>query len=218
MAMVTHPFDQLAARYDAWFEGNEGRLIFQIELAAIRAAAQAAPQPWLEVGVGSGRFAAALGINVGIDPSEKLLEIARRRGVHATRAYGEHLPFEDNAFGTVFLIVTICFVDDPLPVLQECHRVLHRDGKLIIGLVPQESVWGKKYTAEGEHGHPFYSHAHFYTVSQVESMLDKAGFTLEGCFSTLFQPPDRVVQPEFPRPGCIGAAGFVVFRARRTSS
>ena len=208
-------FDRLADRYDAWFEGDEGRLIFQIELEAIRAAAQTAPRPWLEVGVGSGRFAAALGgIDVGIDPSERLLEMAYSRGVNTVKGYGERLPFGDNSFGAVFLIVTICFVDDPMPVLQECRRVLHRDGKLIIGLVPRESPWGKKYAAKGMHGHPFYSHAHFYTVSQVESMLNEAGFTLEGCLSTLFQPPDRVVQPELPRPGCTGAAGFVVFRAR----
>ena len=206
-------FDRLADRYDAWFEGDEGRLIFQIELEAIRAAAQTAPRPWLEVGVGSGRFASALGIDVGIDPSEKLLEMAHARGVSTIRGRGERLPFADGSFGTVFLIVTICFVDDPMAVLQECRRVLRSGGKLILGFVPRESPWGEKYAAEGMRGHPFYSHAHFYTVSQVESMLNEAGFTLEGCLSTLFQPPDRVVQPELPRPGCTGAAGFVVFRA-----
>ncbi len=207
-------FDQLASRYDAWFDGEEGRLIFQIELAAIQAATQTAPRPWLEVGVGSGRFAAALGIDVGVDPSENLLKMARERGVRVVRGYGEHLPFAASAVGTVFLIVTICFVDDPLPVLRECQRVLRPGGKLIVGLVPRESPWGKKYTAAGRHGHPFYVHARFYTVSQVESMLSKTGFTLEGCRSTLFQPPDCVAQPELPQPECSATAGFVVVRAR----
>lgn len=208
-------FDRLAHRYDAWFDGDEGRLIFQIELAAIRGAAQAASRPWLEVGVGSGRFAAALGIDVGIDPSENLLEMARGRGVHAIRGYGEHLSFPDNAFGAVFMIVTICFVDDPVPVLQECHGVLRPDGKLIVGLVPRESAWGEKYIAEGRRGHPFYSHARFYTVSQVKSLLHKAGFTLEDCTSTLFQPPGRAVEYEAPKEGCGSKAGFVTFVARK---
>lgn len=122
-------FDRLVRRYDVWFDGDEGRLIFQIKLAAIRAVAQAAPQPWLEIGVGSGRFAYALGMDVGIDPSEKLLEMARKRGVHAIRGYGEHLPLANNSFGAVFMIVTICFMDDPAPILRECHRVL-RPGKI----------------------------------------------------------------------------------------
>jgi len=30
------------------------------------------PGPWLEIGIGSGRFAQALGIETGIDPSIKL--------------------------------------------------------------------------------------------------------------------------------------------------
>ena len=92
--------------------------------------------------------------------------------------------------------------------------MLRPGGELIVGLVPRESPWGKKYTAVGRHGHPFYTHARFYTVSQVESMLNKAGFTHEGCRSTLFQPPDHVAHPEPPRSECSGTAGFVVFRAR----
>lgn len=208
-------FDGLAHRYDAWFDGDEGRLIFEIELAAIRATAQVAPRPWLEVGVGSGRFAAALGINVGIDPSEKLLEIARGRGVDSIREYGEHLSFADNSFGAVFMIVTICFVDDPLPVLRECHRVLYPDGKLIVGLVPRESAWGEKYTVEGQRGHPFYSHAKFYTVSEIESLLEKAGFYSRRCVSTLFHPPGRTVEYEAPKEGCDPEAGFVTFIAQK---
>jgi len=35
----------------------------------------------LEIGVGTGRFASPLGIEYGIDPSEKMLEIAKKRGV-----------------------------------------------------------------------------------------------------------------------------------------
>ena len=49
-------FDDLASEYDAWFD-KEGSLIFFIELQAFRALLQSLPKPWLEVGVGSGRFA-----------------------------------------------------------------------------------------------------------------------------------------------------------------
>lgn len=208
-------FDRLADRYDAWFEGKDGRLVFQSELAAIRAVSSDAPRPWLEVGVGSGRFAQALGIDVGIDPAERLLAMARRRGVHVVHGYGEHLPFADSSFGAVFMIVTICFVDDPVPVLQECRRVLRPEGSLVIGLVPRESPWGKEYVRKGKEGHPFYSYARFYTIPEIESLLKRTGFSPQRCVSTLFQPPGQVEVAEAPRPGCNPKAGFLVYVASR---
>jgi len=69
-------FDSLAADYDAWFE-KEGRLIFASEVEALRQALPLLPKPWIEVGIGSGRFAQALGIDIGLDPSSKLLKIAQ---------------------------------------------------------------------------------------------------------------------------------------------
>jgi len=59
-------FDNLALAYDAWFEG-EGKLIFAIETRALQEVLPSLPKPWLEVGVGSGRFAQALGIETGVD-------------------------------------------------------------------------------------------------------------------------------------------------------
>jgi hypothetical protein len=61
------PFDNLASAYDAWFE-QEGKLIFTIEVEAFRKVLPLLSKPWLEVGVGSGRFAQALNIKMGIDP------------------------------------------------------------------------------------------------------------------------------------------------------
>lgn len=81
------PFDLLAEEYDSWFD-KDGRLIFETELLALKKVLQFLPKPWLEIGVGSGRFAQALGIEVGIDPSKRLLEIAKRRGVEVYQARG----------------------------------------------------------------------------------------------------------------------------------
>jgi hypothetical protein len=97
------PFESLASAYDAWFEG-EGKLIFAIEVRAFQEVLPLLPRPWLEVGVGSGRFAQALGIETGIDPSLKLLEMARRRGITGFLARGEEQFFDEDTFGTVFLI------------------------------------------------------------------------------------------------------------------
>jgi hypothetical protein len=60
------PLDALTSAYDAWFE-DEGKLIFAIEVKAFHKALPLLPKPWLEVGVGSGRFTQALGIKMGIN-------------------------------------------------------------------------------------------------------------------------------------------------------
>ena len=210
------PFERLAERYDAWFDEPEGRLIFASELAALRQLSRGLPRPWLEIGVGSGRFAQALGIDVGIDPSRRLLELARARGLKVILGRGEALPFSASSFGAVFLIVTICFVQDPLPVLKEAARVLKGGGSLVLGLVPRESVWGRHYLDQGRRGHPFYSLARFYTPGEIEGLLSQAGFRLRRCLSTLYQQPGEVTKVESPREGCDPRAGFLAILAGKT--
>ena len=61
-------FNSLASAYDAWFD-LEGKRIFAIEVSAFERILLRLPKPWLEIGVGSGRFAQYLGIESGLDPS-----------------------------------------------------------------------------------------------------------------------------------------------------
>lgn len=208
------PFDNLALAYDAWFE-EEGKLVFDMELKAFREVLPLLPKPWLEVGVGSGRFAQALGIETGIDPSDKLLEIARRRGITGSLARGEERFFDEETFGTVFLIVTLCFVDSPLVAMREAHRVLRTGGKIALGLVLGESPWGKLYEARKQEGHRFYKHATFYIYQEVAEFLEHSGFAIEKVVSALFQKPGEVREVESPRVGFYSDAGFTVVVARK---
>jgi len=163
--------------------------------------------------VGSGRFAQALGIETGLDPSVKLLELARQRGINTFQGKGEEQIFSAASFGTVFLIVTFCFVEAPLKVLKETNRILVAGGKLVLGLVVRESPWGKFYEQQKKQGHRFYKYATFYTYEEVVGLLGQAGFAVERVISTLFQKPDTVKKVELPKEGYYPDAGFLVIMA-----
>jgi len=209
-------FDSLALDYDNWFK-REGMLIFAIETDAFREILPLLPKPWLEIGVGSGRFAQALGIEIGLDPSVKLLDIAKNRNLNVLLGRGENAPFAGGAFGTVFLIVTLCFVDSPLAVLVEASRLLKQGGKIVFGLVLRESPWGEFYQLKKEKGHRFYKHATFHSYAEVVELLEQAGFSIEKIISTLFQKPGEVEHMEFPQEGFSSDAGFTIFLTRKSS-
>jgi SAM-dependent methyltransferase len=203
------PFDNLAGEYDAWFD-NEGSLIFSIEVQAFKLLLPTLPRPWLEIGVGSGRFAQALGIDTGIDPSGKLVEIAKSRGINALVGRGEEQIFDAESFGTVFLIVTLCFLDSPLDVLKEVKRILVPGGKLVLGMVLKDSPWGKLYQQKKDEGHRFYKYAKFYNCGEVVKMMFRSGFMGHSMISTLMQKPGEVKLAEEPEPGYYPDAGFTI--------
>lgn len=211
---VLPPFKDLASEYDRWFDGD-GRSVFLTELRALAAVLAEAPKPWLEIGVGSGRFAQALGIEAGVDPSVKMVDLARTRGVNAFVGRGEQRLFDEESFGAVFIIATLCFLSSPRSVLKEARRVLAPDGKIVLGLLLREGPWGQLYQRKKERGHRFYGYANFYSFDEVFALLAQAGFAVERVVSTLFEPPGRSQHLEEPREGHDPDAGFTVVLAGR---
>ncbi len=213
MASQPDPFETLADKYDSWYDGK-GRLAFETELATLRPLLAELPKPWLEVGVGTGRFAEALGIPLGIDPSPALLARARARGIDVLYGEGEELVFRAGSFGTVFLLTTWEFLNDPPKVLRECRRVLKTDGRLVNAYLDRDGKWGASYVERGRQGHPLFSHAHFETYEDVKRLTEQAGFEVSKTVSTLFEGPGEAVVAEEPRLGFRRGASFVVLVAR----
>jgi ubiquinone/menaquinone biosynthesis C-methylase UbiE len=171
-------------------------------------------RPSLEIGVGTGRFAEALGIEYGVDISGRVLEFAKRRGITVVEGSGERLPFPDESFGSIFIIVTLCFVENPEKVLEEASRVLTRDGRLILGLILKESPWARFYMMKGEAGNVFYKNATFYSFNELKVMIRKSRLTIIKVCSTIFQKPtEKPLRFEAPRRGYYGKAGFVAVKA-----
>lgn len=208
-------FNSFAAQYDAWYD-NEGKLTFEIEVKAFHNVIPLLPKPWLEIGVGSGRFAQALGIETGIDPSARLLEMALSRGIQGYLGIGEDMPFAAGSFGTAFLIITLCFVDRPAEVLREVHRILEAKGRLVLGTVLRESPWGRYYLKKKAEGHRFYKNAHFLNYEELLQMLQQSNFSINRTISTLFQKPGEVNETESPREHYFPDAGFTIVVAKKS--
>jgi hypothetical protein len=81
-------FERLAQRYDDWYEGPVGRVVFPLEVGCLAPLLARSHPPRLEVGVGSGRFAAELGAGVGVDPAAAPLRLARSRGIAVVQGRG----------------------------------------------------------------------------------------------------------------------------------
>ncbi len=164
MKTIENIFDTLTEKYDAWYDSAEGRPLYESELKCLRPLVEDSLKPVLEIGVGTGRFAMHFPGATGLDPSLNALKMAKKRGVKTVQGYGENLPFEDETFGCILIIVTLCFVENPLAVLREAKRVVKKDGSIILGLVPRDSPWGAFYEEKKRAGHPFYGNARFYTL------------------------------------------------------
>lgn len=105
------------------------------------------------MGVGSGRFAAALGIKTGIDPSVQLSHFAKLRGIDVFEGVAESLPFQEQQFDFVLFNTALCYVDLPLVALLEAKRVLKPNGKIIIGMIDKHSMLGQQYEATNKTTH-----------------------------------------------------------------
>jgi SAM-dependent methyltransferase len=124
----TAPFDQYADQYDKWFENNQA--IFQTELEAIRQLIPSNNLEGIEVGVGSGKFAAPLGIKVGIEPSMEMAVKAEKLGIEVWKSVAEKLPFTDARFDFVLMVTVLCFVDD----MTKSERPVYFIRRLLFGL------------------------------------------------------------------------------------
>jgi len=201
-------FDRYPKRYDTWYDKNP--VAYHSEIEVLRKALPARGKG-LEVGVGTGRFAAPLHIDVGVDISLGMIRLARQRGVDARLGWGEKLDFKNSMFDYVTLIVTLCFVHDPEKVIEEARRVLKKNGMLVVGIVDKDSFLGQAYQKKRS---AFYKNAHFFNPKEVRALLQDVGFNKFSYFQTLFTFPDKMVRVDEPLRG-FGQGGFVVIKSKK---
>jgi ubiquinone/menaquinone biosynthesis C-methylase UbiE len=203
-------FDEIAEIYDQWYDTPAGKAIFNAEVICLKQLGGLFKGRWLEVGVGTGRFASNLGIIEGIDPSLNMRKIAAARGIRTYAGYAESLPFPDASFDGVLIAMSLCFFKAPDQALKECSRILQPAGQLLIGEVPADTYWGESYEKKKATGHPIYSLADFRSSMEILALAGQAGFSLQNMACSLFWSPDSLPETnprveEGIRPG----AGFL---------
>ena len=142
----------------------------------------------LEVGVGSGLnfplYGKQVEIVFGIDPSPRLLAIARQRaaiaGVRTELMQGSAtaIPLADSTLDTVVMTWALCSIPDPLVALREMRRVLKPGGRLLFvehGLSPEPGVerWQHRLT-------PLWRHiaGGCHLDRKIDGLIRTAGFDL----------------------------------------
>ena len=202
-------FEQNAAEYDEWFVSNE--FVYRAELEAVR---QLVPGGrGIEIGVGTGRFAAPLGVKFGVEPAMNMALRAKERGIAVVRAVAEQLPIRNNSFDFALFVVTICFVPEPKRALAEIHRILRPGGEIIVGIVDIGSFLGEVYEKK-RRDNKFYRPARFFSTEQVVEMLSAAGFLDFDFRQTVFDFPQNIKSPHPVKVG-FGEGGFVAIKGKK---
>lgn len=189
-------FDKYASKYDAWFLDNPNVLMSEAKLVAH---CLDNPGDVLSVGCGSGLFEKILhddfGIDVhhGIEPSEGMAAIARKRGMEVTVTTAENHDFGINCYDTILLNGTPSYITDLRKVFEKAYKSLRPGGKIVVIDVPKESSYGIIYNlakALGTWDHPllqgcyppnpypieFVEVANWRTTAEKISLLEETGF------------------------------------------
>jgi ubiquinone/menaquinone biosynthesis C-methylase UbiE len=125
---------RLDIRRSVWRASADGR---NPQDAAAQAIAGAAPGSMLELGCGTGLFAARVlrenpqAVVLATDLSQRFVELTAARGVPAQRADAQRLPFWDASFDVVAALWMLYHVPDLHRGLAEVRRVLRPGGLFV---------------------------------------------------------------------------------------
>ena len=186
-------FDEYAEHYDSWFKTPTGTKVFELELETLFDLIKPfQAMKMLDVGIGTGIFAlefANRGVEVlGIDPSEKMIEIATRRGLNTQIGSGEDIPFGDNLFDAVLSMTSMEFSSDPDKFISEMARVAKPAGIIVVAVLNIFSFYGIERRFKSLFKKALFSDAHFYSFWELKRLLRRHLSSVAVTSSVFFNP------------------------------
>jgi ubiquinone/menaquinone biosynthesis C-methylase UbiE len=160
----------------------------------------------LDVGCGTGLYSIRLaeaGADVtAVDISPRMIEIARAKAqdrgqyIWYDQADMAQLSYANCTFDAVVSITALEFAADPLQALMEMARVLRPGGKVIVGVLNNDSPWADARRERAKREESIYGSAHFFSSSDLRLLFHRTGtfgaLTMESCVYTL--PTEESVQ------------------------
>ena len=126
--------EHLTTRLSVWHPTADGR---DPSTEALAAVVETVPRQVLEIGCGTGAFAARLAAVlpdadvVAVDQSARFVELTAQRGIEARVADAQDLPFADDSFDAVAAMWMLYHVADLHRGLAEVRRVLRPGGTFV---------------------------------------------------------------------------------------
>ncbi len=176
-------FDKMAETYEGWFQKNN--LIFKSELDAIKDIASDLSGDKIEIGVGTGNFAIALGIADGVEPSLEMGKIATSKGINVITNSAEEFTI-DKQYDVAFMITVDCFLTDICKAFLNIKKAIKSDGHLIMAFLNIDSTFGKKWYSEKKN-HPAYIDAKFNMYTKISNQLKECGYEIVDTRQTIFK-------------------------------
>lgn len=135
------------------------------------------PRFVLDVGCGAGSFLSACQTKfpnaVGLDISAAAARSCAERGLTACVGDGTYLPFRSDTFDVVRAMNIIEHLYDPVPLVQECLRILRGGGLFIVRMPTHFSIF---YPVAGFYDD--YTHVRPLTRKGLRNLLEDVGFAV----------------------------------------
>ena len=126
----------------------------------------------LDIGCGIGDMLVYRSNTVGVDINPHTVAFCNARSANAVLMQPDQLPFADAEFDSVLLDNVLEHISVPDRLLNEAHRVLRPEGRLLVG-VPGARGWASDS-----------DHKVFYDEEKLRACMAAAGFSSVECFYT----------------------------------
>jgi hypothetical protein len=211
-ALLPVPPGALAARIRK--QARMERLVLKIEKGAFSPLFPLLAKPRLELGIWPHSKRPILSLSGRKPFSKTSSRKGNRKGMESPVTTGRAIPLDSQSVGSILMILPEGFACGLKKLLHESYRVLDEGGKIAIGFVPRESLWGRFY--RDRRSRVFLTpKLRIYSLKEMEHRMMEAGFSIQGYLCTLFQRPGEAKEFEKPFRGYRFQAGFLVLLGER---